>query len=428
METFGIYLYLIAAYIRPQDWIPGLLGFNIVDYIVIFTLFAGLFNFARQKRTIGLPQNYLLLFFLIVVFLSNYINNNSDAAITQFTFFLKSIVIYFMFILAIDSTKKLKNVITFIVIIGIFISIQAIRQSIYGVDIAGQTLTQGYKEVRVQWVGLWDGPNVLCLLFVAIFPFILQFIFGPYGILCKLTNSVFALIALYGIYLTNSRGGFLGLLSALSLFCWNRFMAKKRLFIKIFSLTAGLIIISLFLKLGPSRMSELNTTESSARERTWLWEQGIDMLRDDPTLGIGKGQFSSHSSSGLIAHNNYVQSFAETGIIGFFIFLSLIYFSFKSLIIAKQKLLDSNKNKILLSLIEGLLLSLVAFNVTTFFVTMENDVLFVWWALCAAALNITRKETSNFIFKFSFKDAVSIGSAMIAIILFIYLVAVKNIF
>lgn len=415
MGLIGIFSYLIAIFIRPQDFLPFMLGFPIVDAIAGLTLLIGIIGLIGQKRTISFPQNYFVVLFLLVVFLSNIVNNKSEAGIEQFIFYLKRSAIFFMFLLILNSSEQLKKTINFIIILIVFLAIQSIYQSRYGIGFAGQSLMPGYEEVRVRWVGMWDGPNVLCLLFVLALPFTLEFTFGTYSILYRLINLFFTIILLYGVYLTNSRGGFVGFLSVIFFYLWTKFKDKKKA--AVIGLFLSLVFTTFF---APSRMANIRG-ETSAHERTWIWEQGLNVLKEKPLLGVGKGQFHE------VAHNNFIQNITETGLIGIFIFVSLIYLSFKALYIVRRSNFNTNKNNILLNLTRPLLVSMVGFNVVTLFITMELDILFIWLGLCAVALNIARREIGGISFKFSMKDAIAVFFIIIVITLTIYIVAIRDI-
>ena len=419
----GIYAYLVALFIRPQDFMPFMLGFPVVDYIAGFTLLIAFMRLIQQKRSIAAPQNYFIILFLLVVFLSNIVNNNLNTAIEQFIVSLKRVAIFFMFFVILDSSQKLKWTINFIVIAVVILAIQSIYQSIHGIGWAGQSLGGGDIVTRVNWIGLWDGPNVLCLLFVIVLPFTLEFAFGPYSALWRLINLLFTALLSCGIYLTNSRGGFFGFLAVLFFYFLTKFKNKKKA--AIVGLFLGLIIISSFASFGsfaPSRMGEIRG-EASAHERTWLWEQGLNLFREKPILGIGKGQWRE------VGHNNFVEYITEMGLAGAFIYVSLIYLSFKALyIIQRLKPNDIKGDIIILPLLaRALLISMIGFNVVTFFVSMEHGILFVWLALCAVTLLIARQEIGNISLKFSMKDAVAVLLIMVVITAIIATLAIKNI-
>lgn len=392
---------------------PFMLGFPIVDVVAVLTILIGVMSLMCRKRNIALPQTYFIILFLLAVFLSDVVNNDLNAAIEQFTFFLKMSTVYFMFLFIINSNRQLRWVINFILLLVFFLGIQAIYQSIHGVGLAGQTLMPGYTETRVRWIGLWDGPNVLCLLFVIVFPFTLEFTFGPYVALWRAINLIFTAVLSYGIYLTNSRGGFIAFVSVISFYILSKFKNKKK------AIIVGLLSVLIFISLPkPSRMVGIKG-EKSAHERTWFWEQGINLFREKPVLGIGRGQFH------VVAHNNFVQNLTETGLVGAFIYVSLMYLSFKGLFIAYRTFVTKEDFK-MVSLIRALFISLIGFNVATLFVNMEHNPLFIWLGLCALTFNIARQEIKNISLRFSIKDAIAVFFIVVVVTIGIYITAAKD--
>ncbi len=420
---FAIFAYLIEIYIRPQDWASFMYGFPLVNIIAILGLIVALFSLFAKKRPIILPQLYLVIMYLVLVFASNVFSGNIVAGVEQFILFAKCAAVFFIFIFIISDTKQLKQAMVLIVILSVIVAIQIILQSKLGIMVYGQEFKQG---TRVAWIGTWDGPNVLCILFALGIAVSLSFTSRTYNILWRVINILFAGVMAYGVYLTNSRGGFLGLMVVALFFFWNKFMRDRKLSMKVVTCVFALIFVMLAFKFGPSRLADLNTQESSAHERTWIWEQGLNLFRENPILGIGKGQY--RYQYGQIAHNNFVENMADMGFPGFFVYTGLIYFTLKGLyIVGKKKVADKN-NAVLINLSNGLFISMVGFFVITFFVSMELDFLFLWLGLCAAAINIARNEIKGISFRFSLiKDTAAILFIMMAVWSAVYMIAVKEI-
>src|SRR6202022_40482 len=90
--------------------------------------------------------------------------------------------------------------------------------------------------------------------------------------------------------------------------------------------------------LAPPRFSHVDMGDdsidaSSSRHRIDMWAEGLEMIKYNPVLGIGKGRFADYTGS-LIAHNVFVQNMGETGLIGLFIWVAVVYTSFKPLPLA----------------------------------------------------------------------------------------------
>jgi O-antigen ligase len=64
------------------------------------------------------------------------------------------------------------------------------------------------------------------------------------------------------------------------------------------------------------------STEGSMIVRMQFYGEGLNMLLHSPVIGVGLDQFMFHSNSQHVAHSEYVEVFADTGIVG-----GMIYFS-----------------------------------------------------------------------------------------------------
>lgn len=416
MAIVGITAYLITLYIRPQDWVPFFLNLPINDVIVGGTLLGGLFVSLSSNRKIYLPQHSFIIALLIIIFLSNAVHERIGFGFEIFVVFLKRAGVFLMFILALRSVKQVRYVFFLMVVFSAILVLQGIEQARTGLGWAGQPLHSD-KEVRITWIGDWDGPNVLALLFVIAFALSLEFIFGPYSTWVRLMNGSLAIVLLYGVYLTNSRGGMLALSCVLFFYFFVRFR-------NIYSITAAILIIFLILSFGPSRMGEVNKEESSAREHLWIWEQTLEQLQQNPVMGVGKGYLAKHLETPFLAHNNYVQIASETGLSGFFCWLAIYYFSLKGLYQIQANKSENEAQLCVISLARAMLTAMIGFGVATFFVSMELDILFVLWGLCSAIILLGNGIIPNLEFKISKLDLVAVSGGMVGILGLVYYIVV----
>lgn len=433
---FLIFLYLIILFIRPQDWQGSpFYGLPLNDIILIAALVYAFIRRASLSRDINVPHNNLIWAFLTITFLSNAVNGNIALGFDQITVYLKRIVVYIVFLLLLDSPKKIQQALFFSMILAVILSFQGIYQSIHGVGWAQQILHSMSRKLvgdpklqfewlghRTFWIGTWDGPNVLCIVYLMAVPYCLvNFLNRNKSFLLRIFNGVCFFLLSYGIYLTNSRGGFVVFGFVILAVLLLRFGLKK-------GVIAALILLPMFFFLQPSRMSMLTTEESSAHERTWLWEQGLNILNENRLFGIGKGEFAQSSGSGVVAHNNYVSAMAETGFLGLLVYLALIYMSIKSTFIVYQKTIENKKKDLLHPLSMIICTASAGFFFVTFFVLMEQDILFIYFALCASLYLAAQNKKIVSPLKINAKDWSLICLSALSMIILIWLIAEKEIF
>lgn len=429
-----IFLFLLTLFIRPQDWLGSpVYGWPLNDIIVIGGLLQGMANRDRLRSALALPQSWLIGALMVLAFTSNAANGSVAGGTQQFMLFLKRFAVYLLFLLNVDNPRKIGQVFFFSMLMTVVLSFQGMSQNAHGgIGWAHQVLhTSGggieraaAREAaiygnRTFWIGLWDGPNVLCLAYLMPVPFCLDMILRRnndgltrvFGVLC------FLLIAV-GIYQTNSRGGFLSLGAVILIFTAVRFGVKKGLIL-------ALLLFPVYLAASPKRMANMTSEEASAHERTWLWERGLNMMESNVLFGIGKGQFAKRS--GLVAHNNYVSSMAETGLPGLLVYIALLYVSLKGAYLAYDALKGSRDNPELYHVAVIAAIATAGFYLATFFVLMEHDILYMYWALCGAvylALKSGKKEAALRLRK---KDWMAISAMTAGVLFLVWLVAEKEI-
>lgn len=412
-------IYLINLYIRPQDWVPFFFGWP-VDYLVIIP--ALVYAFIKKPRddnkSVDFPQYRLLGALLVIIFLSNAIHGEFNLGIIEFTLFFKKICIFIMVLLIVNSTKKLKLVIFFMIALSCIIAGQAINQYyLGGAGLAAQGFYHNEDGVRTKWVGLWDGANIMALMLNVVVPFTLEFSFGSYPLLWRLINILFSGCLIWGIYTTGSRGGFVTLLAILFIYPMFKFKKKKK------AVVLGIILAGIMLfYFAPNRAGEINTKEESAHIRTRLWGHAMEMFKENPLLGIGKGQFKVATGYNLVAHSNFMQNLGEIGGLGIFVWVGLVYFSFKSLyFVYRIKTPPGAGEERLKSISRALFVSIIGFNICTLFITEEIDLFYLLLGLCAAAFNIMNKEIQQAEMKFTTIDTRNIIGIIVFMLLYYHI-------
>ncbi|HMM68808.1 MAG TPA: O-antigen ligase family protein, partial [Dokdonella sp.] len=205
----------------------------------------------------------------------------------------------------------------FIVVSSVLLAIQGIQQVELGVGWTGVGLS---RETRIQYVGIFNDPNDLGLLFIMALP-MAMFLSARGGLLGlrRLFWGAGGGMLLYGIYLTSSRGALLALIAVVGVWIW-----RRRGVVTAMLLGAGALGGIMML---PSRMGEIDAGEASAAGRVDAWYSGLEMFIAHPLFGIGPGNFAENNFN-LTAHNSLVLVLAETGYVGFTIWLAFVCYGF----------------------------------------------------------------------------------------------------
>lgn len=304
--------YLVLTIIRPQDYMPGLVGVPILPVVLIlaFALWLG-----SAGKNLSAPQFLILPAFLLVMLLSDAANDWLGGALEQLEKFGPTVVAFFVLATAVSASRK-RIVITFAVftLCAMVLALHGVDQFNHGVGWTGMGLSE---DRRIQYVGIFNDPNDLGLLFVATLPMAL-YLSARGGFLGRVFWLAGAALLLYGIYLTNSRGAFLAVMVIVAIYLWS----KRGLWTSLALSGVGMMGLLLI----PTRAQDISVDEESAFGRVDAWYEGLHMFLSHPLLGVGAGNFTDYND--LTAHNSFVLVVAETGLIGYVLWLAFVGYSF----------------------------------------------------------------------------------------------------
>ena len=153
-------------------------------------------------------------------------------------------------------------------------------------------------------------------------------------------------ISAAGIFLTGSRGGLVALAVAMLAFLLTGSRFRGRLVLV--AITLAFATVGYYNNIASLETRERLTDVESGSGRTDLWEVGWRMVEDQPVRGVGGGNFEAVSPSYLlqpgvieraelfigsdpkVAHNSYLEIWAELGAVGLFLFLFILGFGLVS--------------------------------------------------------------------------------------------------
>jgi O-antigen ligase len=319
---FILFVLLNAAlFIRPGEIIPALKGDPV--YLVLILICLGVSSLSilahlAEKPLTAQPITLCVLGLLATTGLSHLARLNfSEPALTAWFEFFKIVLYYLLLVTVVNTPARLR---VFLLWFGAFSAVVtglAVLKYYGVITLPDLTVLREYSRdpatgeltliPRLRGTGIFNDPNDLCLLLVAGYMIAL---YGAcdrrLGVVRILWLGALVLFA-FALYLTKSRGGFLGLLVGLGTFCTVRFGWKRTLLI------AGLGLPVLFLFFA-GRQTDLSTTGNTGQSRIQLWSDGLSYFRESPFLGIGMNEYATRS--GLVAHNSFLHTFAELGFVG----------------------------------------------------------------------------------------------------------------
>lgn len=310
-------IYLVLVLIRPQDY-PALVDSIGVPLLPIALIVAALFWLFHGRKRFDAPQYPLLLMFFVVLMISNIANGWYGGALEQLSKFAPVVLAFVVLANAADSRRRIVVFMGMFVLCAAALSLHGIEQSRSGVGWTGMGLSQG---TRIQYVGIFNDPNDLGLLFVMCLP--MAFYLASRGGIGRLLWWAAVAVLGYGIVLTDSRGTLIATLALLGVYLWWR---RGPVFAAVLGCGALAALLAL-----PSRMQE-GVTEASAMGRVESWYEGLLMFRANPVFGVGADMYSDLYH--LTAHNSFVLVLAETGIVGFTLWVAFVGYCFRMMLAA----------------------------------------------------------------------------------------------
>jgi O-antigen ligase len=169
-------------------------------------------------------------------------------------------------------------------------------------------------------------------------------------------------------------------------------------------------LAAVLLTVGPSRMESMDDKEKSTAGRFESWQEGLEMLRGNPLTGVGSGQWQQHHH--LLAHNTFVQTMGESGMIGLFSFVGIFYTILRPLSAFACRLRDRLEKSTAVAVFCGF----VAFLTASFFLTTTQfDLVYIFAGLTAALCDLKGLTP-----KLTLSNYKRIGAISVATVFLIY--------
>jgi len=326
----GILLFSWLAYMRPQDLCWGYSrGLPFSQWVAI-TMLTGWLIFEKRPFLRYAPPVKWVFFLFAWVSLSMFLNPmlNPPRQMSRWMDFLKVLVIALFTIGMIDSKNRLH---LFLWVVALSLGFFGIKGGAWGL-LTGGRINQGPG-------GMLKDNNDLCLALNMNIPILFYLGMANKKAMVRRLCWIAMLLCGVAVLITGSRGGFLTLAAVTGIL-----VLKSRY--RVVGAAMGMTLVFLFIIFLPKdireRLETLKdpTKESSAASRLYAWGVAMNMIAENPVLGIGYsnflGNFRRYESNrvgrpggGLegdqhVAHNSYLQVWAESGTPAFLGFLTMI--------------------------------------------------------------------------------------------------------
>ena len=365
----------------------------IIENIALLSLMFWILKMISREeiKFASAPLNFPVLSFILIGILSLIWTNNFFVSLTELPLFLSGPLLYLVLINNLNNKRQVNYILnTLIAVAGLF-GIYGILQY-NGIDLS----LWKYNVGRQQVFGLFGNVNYFAEYLIIPLPIAISLFFASPNKLKKGLLLIGILAMSATLILTFTRGSNLGfgasLIFMFFLFIYskgNNFIRSNKKILIIILLVV--ITTAIFLFIVPNPLNKEGTvifkikdrislsrlkTEVAFNRRLIIWKFTALMIKDHPLLGSGIGTFKYNSlryqakyfesikNRSLVGfadktHNEYLQFWAELGIIGLgiFIWLMVSYFNYGLKYLRKIK--DSPKQGIIIGLMGSVVAVLI---------------------------------------------------------------------
>ncbi|APW59899.1 O-antigen ligase family protein [Paludisphaera borealis] len=331
----GFLLFLLVnatLFVRPAEVVPELMELPIYNVLIL-----GCFAYSypvvlRQLSGESLVENPItacVVGLLGSVVLSHLSHLHLSDTLTFGFLFAKVVMYYLLLVGLVDSTDRLRR---FLYWLGwmIFVltalallqyhgminvpALQSYAEEQYGED--GVELTE---IVRLCSTGIYNNPNSLSRILVTGLILSLYWLSDRRSGLLRWIWTAPLVLEGYALTLTQSRGGFMGLMASLLCLLYARFGAKKAFFLSILAVPVALAL--------KGRQADISLSGGTGHQRLEIWAEGWRLFRGSPIFGIGMDQFVEEIH--YVAHNSFFHCFAELGFVGGSFYVGMFYLAIR---------------------------------------------------------------------------------------------------
>ncbi len=398
-------LYLIAVVLQPAEWVPLFNGVPVQELLMLFAVMTMFFtHFERTKEVFTSNPS---IFFLAYIFASivscafmgqAYALNQVGSVL--FEFYLGFLLVA----VGLNSIKKFRSAISITALSGLIVAYLCIKLAETGQGV-GAGLGVDLQELNwrgdVQWIGAFGGGNTTAQLLLLLGGLAFGLSFKEKSMLKRLFFLAVTFYIGYAFLLTNSRGGFLAMLAMLGFYAWTKSGIRLKYFLPL-----GIVAVATVFVLKPQAEGR-GIGESSTPERVELFHHGLQMVKSNPIIGVGYGQFGNNNPIRKTAHNIYLVTVAETGLFGFVMFVLMYFAPIRDLMRNKFQLAEEAlEHRTSIPIIYALL----GFATTAFFLSSRHELPYMLLALAVAHL---MNQGSKFELKMSEFKYILIGIVLV---------------
>src|SRR5215470_3295119 len=322
----------------------------------------------------------VIVMLLLAVMFTPFAVSPGESAAMLSEVFIKTVTIFILIIGVVNTRERLRAMIKLTALCGTAMAVFAIKNYATG------NFTMKGDRIEGLVGGMFGNPNDLAAALNMLIPLAVALALMS-ARRVRLLYTVCALLLFCGVMVTFSRAGFITLAAVSGVMLW-KFGRGSRSSLALATLAASVLLLSVFSGAYRSRLMTIldpnSDASGSAQQRVDLLERGLNLSLRHPIIGLGMGNFHIYSIHEKVAHNGYVETAAELGLIGLLAYLILILAPLRALARIEMETMKSGAGVDLdakyLSI--GLQTALIAYMINSFFLSIQ----YLWYLYYAAGL------------------------------------------
>jgi O-antigen ligase len=335
----GFFTFLLIA--RPWEYYKNELMLSMLRDISIlcFLVFAAHRIFRKKYYFQWNATSGLLLFFGAWCFISILTAGSNPILLNDFyEVLVKDLIIYFLIVNVVDNKDSILPITA-----ALFLAIsEKTIVSFYKIYVVKEVVTDGDVVGRMTGIGLIENANDIAAILILGIPFTITYFNQIKNAWVKNTLALLVFVFYFVlIWEAKSRGATLGLGAYAMVWYWLKVKNKK---------LATMIILmgSLFTYVALSSIQRRSDdVEGSTKNRLIFWKAGANMAVRNPLFGVGYGGFINNlnryangnvgtEGSKMTAHSTWILVLAETGFVGFLLYVGAWIFTIRTAWIMKE--------------------------------------------------------------------------------------------
>jgi O-antigen ligase len=400
---YGFWTFLLIAVGRLGELVPGLASLPIAKIALGVPLLVLIRNWKRLPGqtavTRPLARTAIVLAVLAVLLtpISYWKGASREFLLLQFPTLLAATTIAYMMC---RSWRTVRGTLLVLVLSGLILARAAVSS---------------YTGGRAQANTMYD-TNDLAYILVTVLPLVIAFLVTAKTTAKRLIYFGIGAVMLGALLLTQSRGGFLGLVLVTLLACLMRIQVpdgnkRNRKFLSLLGVVLlGAVIWTQLPQDARNRFAtvlnlgnDYNLDPTNDKSRGQIWSRGLKATLDRP-FGYGPQAFGMvdyrYGGRMMAPHNSYMEAMVELGVLGIILFLRMYLLSWRGLERARRKLGErksiSAEQKEQMVFARVLQLSLAGNAVAGFFLSMTYaTILWVTFGICMAMMALEDRPTEE---------------------------------